>query len=432
MAATSPNILLLSGDSDPALRGRAARMRAFLSGEGATLPPQDIAYTAAVTEPHHAHRLAVLGAGSAEWADYLGAFLNGEGRPALSVGIADRPDRRRSVAFVYNGMGTQWSAMGRELYQREPAFRAALEEVDAAFVPLAGWSILGELQKQESETRVNDTAVAQPAIFAVQIALTRLWCAFGVEPSALIGHSLGEAAAAAIAGVLPLPDAVALMFHRSRLQAMAAGDGTMLAVGLPEAEVGAFLSGAVCLAAVNSPKGSTLAGPRDALELVRRRMEAQGVFARFLNVDVPYHSPEMDRLRDDLVRSLAWLRPRRAQATMFSTVLARRVEGPELGAEYWFQNLRDPVRFAQAVDLAVDAGCDAFLEIGAQPALATSINECLAARGCGGALVVPSIRRGKPEWAALLASAGRLHVAGVGVDWRRIFPSGRAVRLPNA
>jgi len=320
--------------------------------------------------------------------------------------------------------------MGRELLRQEPAFRAAMEEVDAAFVPVAGWSILAELDKDEAETRVNQTAVAQPAIFAVQIALTRLWRWFGVEPSALVGHSLGEAAASAIAGALPLDEAVALMFHRSRLQAIAAGEGTMLAVGIPEGDVGPLLSDGVCLAAVNSPKGSTLVGARAALQAIHQRLEGQGIFARFLNVDVPYHSPAMDRLRDELVRALGWMRPRPARAPIFSTVLARRIDGTELDAEYWFRNLRDPVRFARAVDLIVDGGCDAFLEIGAQPALATSINECLAARGRTGGLVVPSIRRGKPEWPALLSSAGRLHVTGVAVDWRRVFPSGCLVPLP--
>src|SRR6185295_5374840 len=156
----------LSADSEPALRERAARMGAFLAGEGAAIPFADLAYTSAVAEPHGPHRLAVLGATAAEWSDHLGAFLAGEGRHALSAGVAAR-GRGAGVAFVFNGKGTQWWAMGRELCRDEPVFRAALEEVDAAFVVVAGWSILDELERVEGETRVNDTAVAQPAIFAV-------------------------------------------------------------------------------------------------------------------------------------------------------------------------------------------------------------------------------------------------------------------------
>jgi acyl transferase domain-containing protein len=422
----APFLLLLSGPTEGALRDEAARLRAFLaSAEGAALPIGDIAYTAAgaVTAAghHHAHRLAAMGSSAAEWSSHLGAFLAGQRRHALSTGVAEHG--QRPLAFVFNGMGTQWWAMGRELLAREPAFRAALEEVDDLFVQIAGWSIARELRAEEDRTRVDWTEVAQPAIFAVQIALTRLWRAWGVTPSMVVGHSLGEAAAAEVAGALSLRDAVALMFHRSRLQALAAGEGTMLAVALSASQVAPFLSGSISLGAANSPRGTTLAGPRAELEEIRRTLQRQGLFARFLNVDVPYHSPAMDPLREEMVRSLSWLRPRPAEIPMVSTVLGERIDGRELDGEYWFRNLREPVRFVQAVDLIIDAGCEAFLEIGAQPALVTSLTECLAARQKAG-LAVPSIRRAKPEWPALLASAGRLYAAGVAVDWGRVFRSG--------
>jgi myxalamid-type polyketide synthase MxaE and MxaD len=376
------------------------------------------AAAAALRRSHHDHRLAVVGATREELADGLDAFLAGERRAAVSSGR--RPSAGAPpLAFVFSGMGPQWWGMGRELREREPAFREALERCDAALAPLAPWSLLEELDRDEASSRVGEADLAQVTNFALQVALAELWAQWGIRPDAVVGHSAGEIAAAYVCGALDLDEAVLLAYHRSRLQARATGKGKMLAAAIAGAEAEELVAahgGAISLAAVNGPASVTLSGDADALAALQASLEARQVFARLLPVVVPYHSDAMDAIEDELLRSLAPLRPRDAEIPFVSVVTGEWTPGSALDAAYWWRNVRQPVLFAAGIERLVDDGYATFLELGPHPVLAASVNECLTGRGAGGT-VLGSIRRKEGERAAMLRSLAALYAGGRAVAW---------------
>jgi thioester reductase-like protein len=430
-APCRPLLVPVSARSAAALQ---AQVRAYLewiaSHTGVDLA--DLAYNAGVRRSHHAHRLAIVADSREQLLDHLEAFGKGETRPRLAAARAASSGRPK-LAFVFTGMGPQWWAMGRQLLQDEPVFREAVEECDALLGSWADWSLLEELTADEGHSRVHEAQIAQPAIFAVQVALAAQWRSWGIEPDAIVGHSVGEVAAACVAGALRLPDAVRVIFHRSRLQHRTRGQGTMLAVGvsLEQAEcLIAGFPGRVAVAAVNGPQAVTLAGEGQALREIAQALEPTGAFCRRLQVDVPYHSPGMDPLETELLDSLAGIAPRRPWTPLFSTVTSRLAEGADLDPAYWWRNVRQPVNFAGAVAAMLQAGYDTFLEVGPHPVLATSIRDC-ASRAGRQVTVLASLRRQEPERALLLGALGQLYTLGYPVDWSRQYPAGRLVKLPS-
>ncbi len=423
-------LLPLSARSDEALNASAAAYKDFLTTEYFSL--SDICYTASLRRGHHSHRLAVVANSKEEMAENLSAFLAGETRIGMSSGrpLADSPAK---LAFVFSGMGQQWWAMGRQLLESEPVFRETIQQCDELLRQYADWSLLEELTASEETSRINSTQIAQCAIFSVQVALAALWRSWGIVPEAIVGHSVGEVAAAHVAGVLSLEDAISVIFHRSRLQAKTAGQGKMLAVGLSLESAQRVLAGyeeRVSVAAVNSPSSVTLSGDGSALEEIAQSLEGKQIFCRFLQVEVPYHSPLMEPLKAELAESLQGIKPQTATIPLFSTVIGQQVKGPEIDGAYWTQNMRNPVLFVTAVEGLLQAGYDLFLEISANPVLTSYISECSVKAGKT-ATALPSLRRKEPEGAVMLGSFGKLYTLGYPVDWHRLYPQGQFVRLPS-
>ncbi|MGW5351804.1 non-ribosomal peptide synthetase/type I polyketide synthase [Streptomyces sp. NPDC004031] len=426
-------VLPLSARSPELLAERAAAIRAELNGpSGVALC--DLGHTLAVRREHHEHRLAVVHdpASRASLDEALAAYEHGEPHPRAVSGRRLPPGGRR-LAWVFTGMGPQWWGMGRGLLAAEPVYRAAVEECDAEIRRQAGWSLLEELGRGEDTSRMAQTWLAQAANFAVQVGLSALWRSRGIRPDAVVGHSTGEIAAFHEAGVYDLADAVTVVLHRGRLQQRLADTGTMLAAGLTEAEAArraGRTGGLVSLAAVNGPGDVTFSGEREALGRLAAELEREQVFARFLPVEVPYHSAQMEPIRDELLAALAGLEPRTARLPLYPTATGGRAEGPELDASYWWRNVREPVRFRAAVDLLADDGHGIFLEVGPHPVLGHAIRECLGDRGAEGR-VLPSIRRREDEPEVLTRSLAALHTLGVEPDWAALHPGGRPVPLPG-
>jgi acyl transferase domain-containing protein len=428
--STHPTLVPLSARSPEALRDSARSWIDFLTDTDT--PLADLAYTAARRRGHHDHRLAVVAASPAELADNLKAWLADDPRAGTSFGHRP-PNRRPRAVWVFAGQGPQWWGMGRRLLDAEPAFRAAVEACDAVLRPLAGRSIVEELRGQDDPAKLDDTDRVQPVLFALQVGLAALWRSWGVEPAAVVGHSLGEAAAAYVAGALTLEDAVRVVHHRSRLQHRLSGRGKMAAVGLTAEESAAALrgyEGRLALAAVNGPKATVWSGDPEALEEALKPLAARDVFHRVLRGRVAFHSPQMDPLRDELTAAIAGLTPKPAGVPFYSTVTGGPLDGDKLDAAYWGRNLREPVQFAAAADALIAAGFNLFLELGPHAALAEPLHQCLRHRKTAG-VVLASLRRGEDDRAALLGAVGGLYAAGAAVAWEKVVPAGGVVPLPG-
>ena len=336
------------------------------------------------------------------------------------------------MLWVFTGMGPQWFAMGRQLYDQEHAFRAAVDEADAAFARVAGFSILGEMQRDEAVSEMRSNRIAQPANFVLQVGLVSLLRTLGVPCHGVLGHSVGELAAAWAAGCLSLEQSALVAYHRSRIQQKAAGQGTMLAAGIGPADAGALLRdvGGVTIATYNSRKSVTFAGERLALELLAQRLAERQAFHRMMTVEVAYHSPQMDPFERELLDAFAGLTPRAPELPLYSTVRATRQDGAIHDADYFRQNARLPVMLQPAIEAALDDGYSAFLEIGPHPVLAGAIREVLDDRGKDGQTFC-CLRRKQPEQATLLRAVAELHVAGVPIDFAKLFPNGTARELPH-
>ncbi len=432
-AASGPLLLPLSARSPEALRALAQSYADLLAAPDRA-PLADICFSAATRRSHHEHRLALLVTDEgADLPSRLASFA--AGNPA-DLGASGRrlPAAEARPVFVFTGMGPQWWAMGRELYEQDALFRATLDRCDAIFQRLAGWSLLEQMLADEQSSNMARTDIAQPANTFLQIGLLEMWRRAGIEPAAVIGHSAGEVAAAYAAGRFTLEQAMLVIYERSRIQAKAAGLGKMAAVGLSEEGARAAIRGredAVSIAAINGPNGVTLSGEAKAIEEIAAELEARGVFQRILKVEVPYHSPAMEGLKPELRRCLATLQPSAGHLPTYSTVTGGRIEGVSYDAEYWCDNIREPTLFAKAAGQLLKDGYRLFIELGPHPVLLASIKECCAEAGVEGR-VLTSLRRQEPERKTFAKALAELYVAGIRIDWSGLYPQGsRFTPLPT-
>jgi acyl transferase domain-containing protein/acetyl esterase/lipase len=435
VAAPSEWLIPISAKTPEALRAYAASLAMWIrerrDSDGLTL--EDLSYSAGVRRSHHEQRGALLVKSLEEASTQLETYARGDESALAASGRAVQ-GKVPKLVFVFTGMGPQWWRMGRELFEAQPAFRAAAEECDRAFQQLGAKSVLAELLAEESQSRINDPYVAQTTNFLLQVALAAAWRALGVRPDVIVGHSAGEAAAAYCAEALTLEDAVRLCHHRSLLQARTAGSGRMLAVGLSAEEASTLIASHpnVCVAAINAPASVALSGVTAELEEIARVLEGRQVFNRFIHGNVPYHSQLMAPLEAELRQALSGLRPREAKIPLFSSALGAPVLGDELNADYWWRNVRDPVHFEAAVGKILELGGDShlFVEVGPHPVLTPAIGACLKHLQRSGS-VVPSLHRERRENATLLSSIGRLFIAGGRVDFsQHSSASARFIPLP--
>ena len=427
-------LLPLSASSAEALAPMARAYQAFVSGEETAAPSlRDICHTAGTRRTHHDHRLTFVAHSRRELAEHLRAYLQGEVRPGMSSGIKV-PGRERKVVFVFAGQGSQWFGMGRQLLEQEPAFRAALAQCDEAMREYVDWSVLEQLAADAAHSRLDEINVIQPTLFAVQVALAALWRSWGVEPDAVIGQSMGEVAAAQVAGALSLEDAARVICRRSRLLRSRSGRGRMAVVELSLEQARRALAGyedRLSIAVSSSPVSTVLSGDPAALEEIARQLQREEVFCRLVNVDVASHSPQMEPLRAELLEALEGLRPRPPLVPIYSTVTEGDSNGARFDAGYWWRNLREPVLFSSTVERLLESGHNIFLELGPHPILQSAIQQVLHHLGREGS-VLASLRREEEERAVMLGSLGALYASGYPVDWNKLYPPGaQCVRLPS-
>jgi acyl transferase domain-containing protein/thioesterase domain-containing protein/acyl carrier protein len=413
-------LLPVSAHSQEALRAAAKTHRALLAKNKTDAGA--LCGAAAVRRSHFAHRLCVAGSSRKALLAQLDNYLAGEISPAT---VAGEVSTSAGPVFVFSGQGPQWWGMGRELLRQENLFRKKIETCDRLFRELGNWSLLEELSRDEKSSRLQQTAFAQPAIFAVQVALADLWQSWGVRPAAVVGHSVGEVAAAHVAGILTLHEAARVIFHRGRCMNFAPDAGRMLAASLDAkqaVDIAADFPREVAVAAFNSPNSVTFSGEAAPLEKIAKKLEARGVFNRFLQVKYAFHSHQMNAVKDELLRALGRVETTPAQLKICSTVTGRAAEPGDFNADYWWRNVREPVRFSAAISELIGQDHHLFLELSAHPALTVSISETLARQSVAGKVFF-SLRRKEPEAATMLANLGALHVIGSPVNWNGLYPA---------
>jgi phthiocerol/phenolphthiocerol synthesis type-I polyketide synthase C len=432
VAVTRPP-LMLSARSPAALQENARRMAAFLR-ERADLSDYDIAYSARFARDIHPHRLSVEAEDRAAWVQALEKFAQSATSPAIVTGKHRRD--ASAPAFVFSGNGSQWVGMGLRLLEEEPAFGEALEEIDLLFASHADRSIIADLRATPVAGGLDRTEVAQPALFAIQVGVTRLLERQGIHPVAVCGHSVGEVAAAWACGALTLEAAVRVIYERSVHQASTRGKGCMAAVELSEAEIVPLfaalgLEGHLVVAAINSPTGVTVAGDDNSMSRLSAALARRRIVFRRLALDYAFHSKAMDPIRADITRSLADVISESTQIPFYSTVTGALMEGTGLDADYWWRNVRDPVRFEPAVRAMVAAGINTFVEIGPRPVLISYLND-IGKAAKASCLSIPSLTTNECGVQRIRSVSQQLELSGALHDPARLFPTqGRLVELPR-
>ena len=425
-----------------ALAGQAARLAELASHPGAAVSVGDVGWSLAGRSRFEDRGVAF----GASWPDFASALAAYSPERAASADVLvsgqvaiGGPGR---TVFVFPGQGSQWVGMGRELWDTLPAFAASMDTCDQLLGELAGWSLRDVVYAEEGspEAKLLDRVdVVQPALCAVHLSLAAAWRAAGVAPDAVLGHSQGEVAAACVAGALTVADALRVAVIRSRLLRRIAGTGGMLSVQAGQEHVAELLAArpGLAIAAENGPTSFVLSGPDDELAAAQQWGERAGVRVRWVPVDYASHSTHVDALREELVAALTDLAPRPVDIEFLSTVTGQPLAGPELDAQYWFRNLREPVGFASAVRTLAERGYGCFVEASAHPVLVASVSDILTALGGAATrgVVTGSLRRGEGGLDRFLRSLAEVWVRGVDVAWADLLATvcggGRRVALPT-
>ncbi|KJS58810.1 type I polyketide synthase, partial [Streptomyces rubellomurinus] len=423
-AQEAPAPVVVSGASPTAVRAQAARLRQWLEARP-ELRPADVGYSTVTTRSALKHRGVVVAADRAELLDGLTALSAGE--PSATVVAGSTAETGRGVVWVFPGQGSQWVGMARGLWESSPVFAARMDECERLLGGLVDWSLRDVLGDEAALARVD---VVQPALFSVMVSLAEVWRSAGVVPDAVVGHSQGEIAAACAAGLISLADGLRLVVGRSlAIDAGLSGRGTLASLAMPADQVD---QSRVSVAAVNGPNAVVIAGAVDAVREVVAECEAKGIRAKVIPVDYASHSSHVEAIRDEVLRAAEGITATDSGVAFYSTVNAAPARAAELDAEYWYRNLRQPVRLSETVTALAEDGYRVFLEISPHPVLTTALEDTVAAAGVPGAAVVQgTLRRGEDEARRLLLSMAELFALGLPVDWRPALPGARRVELPT-
>jgi polyketide synthase 12 len=420
---------VLSARSEQALRAQARKLRDFAAAD-ADLDLADAGWSLVSSRTRFEHRAVVLGHDQDELLSGLAALSEGAESAAVAVGAAGELG---GTVFMFPGQGSQWAGAARQLYDTFPVFARSLDEICARFDAHLPFPLKPVLLADDPAERER-TDIAQPALFTLQVALYRLLTQYCPRPDHLVGHSVGEIAAAHVSGVFDLDTATRLVAARGRTMQTVTERGAMLAVRASEAQVNTLLDAydRVGVAAVNGPESVVVSGLRDQVHALRDRLVADGTSAKLLAVDHAFHSPLMDPILAEFAGALDAFPPGEMSIPIVSTRLGRQATLQELtSVEYWVNHVREPVRFHDAVESARAAGGQVFLEVGPGATLASITKEAFAGEGVHDTVVLSASRRDRTGPQALIGALAQLHVQGGSVDFGALFGTRRRVDLPT-
>ncbi|MEU5980472.1 beta-ketoacyl synthase N-terminal-like domain-containing protein, partial [Streptomyces sp. NPDC047315] len=424
----APRPWLIAARNPTALRGQAQRLYDLVA-ERPELRDADVEVSLRTGRSPFEHRAVITGDDRDTRMRALAALARDEPSAHAVIGQTVRGD----AVFVFPGQGSQWVGMGMELYDAFPVFAEHLQACAVALERHVDWSLLSVLRGEPEAPSLDRVDVVQPALFAVMVSLAGLWRSLGVVPTAVVGHSQGEIAAAYVAGGLSLEDAACVVALRSRALRGLAGRGAMAAVGMPAAEVARRVgdSGEVSVAAVNGPVSTVVAGGPDAVEAFLGVVAGEGVQVRRLPVDYASHSVQVAEIEQELMEALAGVEARSGDVGFYSTVTGGVVDTASLDAGYWYRNLRQTVRFEETVRLLLEREVRQFVECSPHPALLAGIADTAAETGTPAA-TVGSLRRADGGRQRFLTSLAQAHTHGIPVDWAALpGADGNRVELPT-
>lgn len=415
------SLLALSAKSEAALREMAESYAGHLAAHPSA-PLGDFCFSANAGRAHFAHRLALVAASPGQVREQLAAFAAGGAAPGLLTHRVEAGGRRPKIAFLFTGQGSQYTGMGRQLFDTQPTFRRTLERCDELLRPHLERPLLSVIYPEPgSPLLLDETAYTQPALFALQMALTELWRSWGIEASAVLGHSVGELAAACVAGALSLEDGLRLAARRGALMQALPREGAMVSIAADEQRVAAAVapwSDRVSIAALNGPMAVVVSGDSKAVSAIADVFRAERIEVRDLKVSHAFHSPLMEPILDPFERMAAEMEPRSAEILWISNLTGRPFAPGEIPRPaYWRRHAREPVRFAEGIRSLRESEHDIFLEIGPRATLLALGSRCL---GEEDGVWLPSLRHGKDDWQQMLGSLGALYVHGAAVDWAEL------------
>jgi len=434
-AASRPaELLVLSAYSRPALNATAAAYADFI--EAAPDSVLHVASAVAWQRDLARHRLALTLGAPAQLVASLRGFAGTGSVVGGVVGIA--PSTPPKICFIFSGNGCQWAGMGRAAFARNEAFRRRFSAIDEIFTHLAGWSLVDALHDHALADRLRLTRVAQPLLFAMQSALAASLAEWGLRPDTVLGHSVGEVAAAEVSGAISLDEAILIIFHRSEHQEKVHGLGTMAAASLSRHDAEALIDSSglfeLEIAAVNSPTSITVSGPGDVVRSFGQIARKRRIAFRALDLAYPFHSAILEPLRLPFLESLGQVAARESDIPFISTVTGDVIGGGALDGDYWWRNVREPVRFHDAIEMAARQGATLFVEIGPRAILTANITDTLREAGLDGA-VMPSLVEKEDEGAGdpLVLVAARALAIGCRLDTERLFGARAAgrIKLPS-
>lgn len=383
----------------------------------------DLSFSANTGRKHHKHRIAVVGDSCSDIGEKLHVFSHGEVQKAVFRGSVDTR-HPTGVAFLFTGQGSQYTGMGRLLYDTQPTFSETMNTCDEILHRHLGISLLEmlypERDQEEEQTRLlNQTRYSQPAIFMLEYALARLWQTWGVIPSHVMGHSVGEYVAACVAGLFSLEDGLVLISERGRLMQALPSGGQMRAVFADEKTVLREIEpyrDTVSIAAVNGPENTVISGVEQHISIISESLSVKGIGSVPLRVSHAFHSPMMDPMLDDFERAAAQVHFGKLEIPLISALVGQSMDASELSqASWWRRHVREPVLFSKSIQTLYDQGCRLFVEIGPNPTLSSMASRCLPQDEIQW---LPSLHSKRDDWRQMLDSLGALYVKGVDIDWQ--------------
>ncbi|ARV62851.1 short-chain dehydrogenase [Nostocales cyanobacterium HT-58-2] len=415
------HLLSLSAKSEQALQDLVQRYGDFLSSHP-ELSLADICFTASTGRSHFDYRLGVTAQSVKELQEQLSAFVAGQQPRELVTGqLASR--KQLKTAFLFTGQGSQYIEMGRELYETQPTFRKTLQQCDEILCSYLNKSLLDVIYPNHHDTGdlIDETAYTQPALFAVEYALCKLWQSWGIAPSVVMGHSVGEYVAACVAGVFSLEDGLKLIAARGRLMQALPANGMMAAVMASPEQIREHIEaykGNIAIAAINGSRSVVISGQRQAIETLCQSLAIDGVKTKPLTVSHAFHSPLMTPMMEEFAAVAKTINYSVPQIKLISNITGKLISQEVASLEYWCNHVLQPVLFAEGMQTLVQQKCDVLLEIGPKPILLGMGKQCLSDTELKQMVWLPSLRPGQSDWQQLLQSLAKMYVQGVEIDWK--------------